>query len=298
MRRNWDLSKGLIIAILTVDAALYGCGPTDSTPGADAGTSSGVGGSGGRTGSGGSGGSTPGETGGAAGDASSSAGSPNDGGDAGPDGDGASTEDARTESNEAAGDTGVTPESGPPTVRLVAYTGSGAHRGNGANNGSLNIGREFTVTATSVRVHDLGIWDEHSDGLAAAHTVTLFSLSKVGSGAIATPITGGSVTVPAGEVATLESGFRFAPLANPIDLVTGSYAVVAYGMDANDPYGDGGNISSSKTGIAHAGFDPYEFTAAASPNFKRGRRQQPQQRVVPLRRHGPDRSAIADHAAR
>jgi lysophospholipase L1-like esterase len=98
----------------------------------------------------------------------------------------------------------------------------------------------------------------------------LFAIDKVGAGASGTPVAGGSVTVPAGTAATLEAGFRFAALPTPVTLAAGSYAVVAYGLNANDLPGDGGGLPLPATGVADASFDPYEFVAAASPAFPSG----------------------------
>ena len=152
----------------------------------------------------------------------------------------------------------------------ISYTGGAATRGAAANNGNLNIGREFTVIGSGIDVLDLGIWDYQNNGLASAHAVTLFSLNTLGSGATATAITGGSVTVPAGTSATLDGGFRFQPLAAPIHLAAGNYAAVAYGMNSNDPYGDGGNNPSGVPDVANGGYDPYQFTANVSPAFPSG----------------------------
>jgi lysophospholipase L1-like esterase len=152
----------------------------------------------------------------------------------------------------------------------ISYTGGAATRGEAANNGNLNIGREFTVTGTGIDIQDLGFWDYQNNGLASAHTVTLFSLNKLGTGATATPISGGSVIVPAGISATLDNGFRFKPFANPLHLAPGNYAAVAYGMNSNDPYGDGGNIPAGVPGVIHGGFDSFQFTTNVSPAFPTG----------------------------
>jgi lysophospholipase L1-like esterase len=159
----------------------------------------------------------------------------------------------------------------PPAPRLVlAYTGSGAQRGANANAGKLNIGHQFRVTQDGISLHELGVWDEGANGLHAPHTVTLFSLDALGNQAHATPVEGGSVVVPEGTAAPLSGGFRFAKLAVPLTLAQGNYAVIAYGLDADDPYGDGGNLPLSGTGIEHAAFVPYQFVGDASPAFPKG----------------------------
>jgi lysophospholipase L1-like esterase len=152
----------------------------------------------------------------------------------------------------------------------VAYTGSAATTGQGQGAGALNIGREFAVTRSGIVIEELGFWDQAQDGLAAAHTVTLFALDKTGAGARATPVPGGSLVVPAGAVAALDNGFRFARLAAPLPLAQGSYAVVGYGFSASDPYGDGGDVPLSATGVADAQFDPYQLTSDSSPAFPNG----------------------------
>jgi lysophospholipase L1-like esterase len=154
------------------------------------------------------------------------------------------------------------------TFLLPAFTGSAAKPS--ANTGTRNAGHEFTVTGAGVVVRDLGVWDNGANGLVAAHAVTLFSLDKVGAGAKGTPVAGGSVTVPAGTTAALEAGYRFAPLAAPVTLAAGTYAVVAYGLNADDLPGDGGGLPLPVTGVADANFDAYEFIATASPAFPSG----------------------------
>lgn len=150
---------------------------------------------------------------------------------------------------------------------IPAYTSDAATLS--TNLGTRNAGHEFTVTA-GIRVTDLGIWDSNADGLAAAHTVTLFSVDKFGAGAKATAVPGGSVIVPAGTKAELDAGFRYAALAAPLDLAPGKYAVVAYGLSMADLPGTGGGLPLPSTGVADADFDPYEFVTSASPAFPNG----------------------------
>lgn len=151
---------------------------------------------------------------------------------------------------------------------LPAYTSSAAKTS--SNMGTRNAGHQFEVTSSAIVVHDLGIWDSGANGLAAAHTVTLFELDKTGLGAQATPVAGGSVSVPAGTQAELEAGFRFAKLPAPLTLEPGYYALIGYGLNANDLPGDGGAIPLPATGISDARFDPYEFVTAASPAYPSG----------------------------
>jgi lysophospholipase L1-like esterase len=213
-------------------------------------------------------------TGGGAGQATAGAAGATNSGDAGTAGDGGTPAagSGGSAGSGIAGSAGAAGEAaggnGPGVFVLPAYTGSAATTS--GNLGTRNAGHEFTVTDQPVVVRDLGIWDNGADGLAASHVVTLFALDAAGAGATATPVTGGSVTVPPGTTAELEGGFRFAPLATPLTLTAGDYAVVAYGLNADDLPGDGGGLPLPLTGIQHANFDPYEFVGAESPVFPSG----------------------------
>ena len=153
---------------------------------------------------------------------------------------------------------------------ILAYNGTGA--GAGGAGGNLNIGREFTVTATGITVYDLGVFDWGSDGLVNSHVVTLFSIASLGNNPAATPVPGGSVTVPSGTAATLDTGFRFVSLPIPLYLTPGYYAVIAYGLNSSggDPYGDNGGLPAAGNNITPYGFDPYQFTGNVSPVFPSG----------------------------
>ncbi len=156
----------------------------------------------------------------------------------------------------------------------ISYTGGSAALGAATGSG-LAIGREFTVSGNGITVSDLGVWDYQNDGLLASHTVSLFSLSGLGIGVTGTPIANGSVVVPAGTGATLDSGFRFQSLSSPIYLAAGNYAEIAYGMTGKtptggDPYGDGGNIPSGVPDVVHGGYDPYQFNVSGTTGFPTG----------------------------
>jgi lysophospholipase L1-like esterase len=166
-------------------------------------------------------------------------------------------------SHAAAGGDGGTDDPGPARPRIVAYTGSGALRGVAADDGPLDIGHQFTVSHEDLVVEQLGVWDEAADGLARPHTLALFSLDQLGADAIATPLPEGSVVVPAGTTAQLEDGFRFAALERPLGLPPGHYALIAFDMDADDPYGNGGTPPVPASGLVHGSFEPFEFTSAA-----------------------------------
>ena len=158
------------------------------------------------------------------------------------------------------------PAAGGQTVAFTAST-TGPY-GQAGNNSGLNIGNEFTVVGTNLLVSSLGVYDFAGNGLAAAHTVSLF----VQLGATYAPITGGSVVVPAGTNTVLLDAYRFAPLAAPIALPPGNYAVIAYQMNggtSSDAYGD---ITGNNTGFNGGtqlfnGGSIYEFTTAGSPAF-------------------------------
>lgn len=156
----------------------------------------------------------------------------------------------------------------PAAIVLPAFTSSAAKLS--TNMGTRNAGHQFTVTDSPIVVRDLGMYDSKADGLKAAHTVTLFSVDKLGAGAKGTPVPGGSVTIPAGTTAELEAGHRFAPLAAPVTLQPGNYAVIVYGLNADDLPGDGGSIPLPSTGIADGHFDPYEFVSTQSPAYPNG----------------------------
>lgn len=168
----------------------------------------------------------------------------------------------------ASGGSGGAGGAAPTTFVLPAYTASAAKLS--ANLGTRNAGHQFTVNGDPVVVRDLGIYDSGADGLKATHSVTLFSVDKLGTGAKGTPVAGGSVTVPAGTAGMLEGGFRYAALPAPLILQPGNYAVIAYGLNQDDLPGDGGGLPLPATGVADAQFDPYEFVSAASPAYPSG----------------------------
>lgn len=151
---------------------------------------------------------------------------------------------------------------------LPAYTSNAASIS--TNLGTRNAGHQFEVLDHPVRIRDLGVWDSAADGLVQAHTVTLFSIDKLGAGAKGTPLAGGSTRVPAGKAGAFEAGFRYAPLPAPLDLEPGKYAVVAYGLNQDDLPGDGAGLPLPLTGVRDGNFDVYQFVDAASPAFPNG----------------------------
>ena len=158
--------------------------------------------------------------------------------------------------------------SSPAHAAVIAYTGTGATAGTNPNN--LNIGRQFSVTGTGITLQSLGVWDSGGDGLVNSHTVTFFQINS-GAGAAnasVTAITGGSVTVPSGTAASLNSGFRFTSLTTPIFLSPGNYSVVVYGLNVTggDPFGNGGGFPSNGN-VTDIRFDPFQFTSNTSPTY-------------------------------
>jgi lysophospholipase L1-like esterase len=152
------------------------------------------------------------------------------------------------------------------TVAFTAST-SGPFGQNGNNTG-LNIGNVFTVSGTNILVSNLGVYDYAGNGLASAHTVSLF----VQVGTVYAPITGASVEVPAGTNAWLVNSYRFAPLSTPVALPPGKYAVIAYQMNGgagSDPYSDLSGSNNGFNGGTHLfnGGSLYEFTTSGSPSF-------------------------------
>ena len=158
---------------------------------------------------------------------------------------------------------------GTNSSSTVAYTAStnGAYGVAGDNSG-LNIGHTFTVTATNIQISHLGVYDYAGNGLKAAHTVTLFA----SAGGTYMPISGGTVTVPAGTNAPLTSGYRFVQLPAPVSLPPATYAVIAYQMNGgtnSDPYSDASGSNNGFNGSAYVqdSVSVYEFTTNASPSF-------------------------------
>jgi hypothetical protein len=151
---------------------------------------------------------------------------------------------------------------------VIGYTGTGATAG--TNSGNLNIGRQFSVTGTGITLRDLGVWDSGGDGLVNSHAVQLFTITSGAGAANATvsPVAGGGVTVPSGTAAPLDTGFRFTSLASGIFLAPGNYSVVVYGLNVTggDPFGNGGGFPANGN-VSDIRFDPFQFTAAASPSY-------------------------------
>jgi len=92
------------------------------------------------------------------------------------------------------------------------------------------VGYAFTVSSP-IRVTDLGVWDEGSDGLVDPHAVGIWT--STGTQLVQT-------TIPAGTPGRLNTdGFRYVPIA-PFILAPGTYTIGAhYKAQRNTPSADG-----------------------------------------------------------
>src|ERR1700677_3619026 len=151
---------------------------------------------------------------------------------------------------------GLCSTAGAQTVAYTADPVNTSYGGASGNSPGLNIGHTFYVSGAGIEVFQLGFFDYTNEALAGSHTVTLFNNE--------TPLA--SVTIPAGTSATLLDSYRFEPLSVPIYLPPGFYTVLSYGVNGNDPYGDGsvGFNGSANLGL---GYGVCDFTAAGSPAF-------------------------------
>lgn len=104
------------------------------------------------------------------------------------------------------------------TARATPVAGYSAAPTGGSfpSSGSATVGFRFS-TADTIYVSALGIYDYGADGLSAAHEVGIWT----DSGTLLA-----SVTVAAGTVATLDSGFRYADIAE-LTLAAGTYRIGA-----------------------------------------------------------------------
>ena len=110
-------------------------------------------------------------------------------------------------------------------------------------------GTRFTVGASSIEVTRLGIWDEGGDGLNASFTVGIY---RVSDQALL-----GSVVVPSGTAATLDSGTRWTDLGTPLTLTAGAdYVVATRRADTSDTF--------------HRADDPGQWTIAAGVTADNG----------------------------
>ena len=117
----------------------------------------------------------------------------------------------------------------------IAYTITG---GNTDDNSAVTIGHTFSVT-TDINVSALGVADLGADGLSENHEVGLW---RVSDQALL-----GSVTVSAGTISNLVSGYRFETIPT-VTLSSGEdYAVAAYFTTPADSIID--NAFSPASGI-------------------------------------------------
>ena len=81
------------------------------------------------------------------------------------------------------------------------------------------IGWQFTVGANPIVVMELGFQDYSPDGLLTSHQVGIWQLSN--------QVLIDSAVVPGGKSGTLDGFFRYAPLASPTTLASGTTYVIA-----------------------------------------------------------------------
>ncbi len=185
--------------------------------------------------------------------------------------------DTSTNNVNGGGDSGTNNVSGSGTtnssggysnvVLTTAYTAStNGPYGMLGNNGGLNIGQTFAVSGTNVEIFSLGVYNYGGLGLNASHSVTIF----VNSNGTYVAVPGGWITVPAGASTLLTNGYRYQPLAQPIVLGPGNYAVVAFQMNggpSNDAYCEYLNTGfQGITGLNNTG-STYQFTTDPGPSF-------------------------------
>jgi fibronectin-binding autotransporter adhesin len=143
--------------------------------------------------------------------------------------------------------------------QTVAYTANFNTSADYFNN-FLNMGHIFSVSGAGIEVFQLGFFDYQNHPLFSSHAVTLFSNQT----AIA------SVTIPAGSATNLIDGFAFEALSTPIYLSAGQYTVLAYGIDNNDPNGEGGNIGFNGSANLTVVNACYDWTTQGSPDYPGG----------------------------
>jgi hypothetical protein len=160
-----------------------------------------------------------------------------------------------------------------PTL-AVSFDDTGVGGSSGAG---VMIGWRFSTTS-SIRVSELGFWDQNGDGLNESHSVGIWSTSGPGTAADAL-VTG---TVSAGTVNVLRpSLFRMA-FVTPVVLPAGDYVIGGLLGDAAEPYKETPNVGgfTQAAGITYiqrrfigavSGFSRPENTASGlgtfGPNF-------------------------------
>lgn len=160
------------------------------------------------------------------------------------------------------GDAGLSP--------VLAYGGAGPSATGQIPSGQrVTGGQQFEVSEDCVVITDLAVWDHFSDGLSRDHAVALFALTAAGSDAEATLVPGGQAVAGAGNDVPIEREFRIAPLAAPILLARGFYAVVAYDFSSEEPYGLGATVPDGTRGVRDVGFAPFETSTEPSPSYPR-----------------------------
>lgn len=117
----------------------------------------------------------------------------------------------------------------------TAYLVEAGTPGNQFYSGSL--GMDFEVLE-EIRVTDLGVFDDGSNGLNRTITAQLWS--RNGNSGVAMLA---SESFTSGTAGTLEGGNRFKPLSTPLILPPGSYTMVAHGYGAGEQNGNQGSAA-------------------------------------------------------
>ena len=105
-----------------------------------------------------------------------------------------------------------------------------------AEQGDFVTGYRFRVDGP-VEVTALGFFDEDGDGLLSSHQVGIWEVESDYAPVVA-------ATVPAGDAAALEHGFRYVPVTTTT-LAAGSYVVGASTFSGGDRYLNGPEISAA-----------------------------------------------------
>ncbi len=115
-----------------------------------------------------------------------------------------------------------------PCAKAVSAPWITSVGGSGPNAVSDTLGYEVTLGASPLRLTALGIWDNNSDGLAAAHDVGVWNSDGT--------VLEGYVSIPSGVAATLVNGYRYVNLTTPIDLAANTTYVIGASYQSNDDY--------------------------------------------------------------
>ncbi|MEM7393539.1 MAG: lamin tail domain-containing protein, partial [Verrucomicrobiota bacterium] len=150
------------------------------------------------------------------------------------------------------------PVVGSGALRITAYDIPGGTAGNQNYGGAL--GMDFFVTQP-IALHELGVFDDDSDGLNRTITAEIWSRNDGGTVENPNDDSAGVVLTSevfsAGSPGVLVNGSRFKPLAQPLILPPGAYTMVAHGYgsgESNGNTGGGGDFGIGNDGGGLIGF--------------------------------------------